>query len=223
MVAAEGSGNVGMPGPLFGRSMPRLEDPPLLRGAGRFVDDIEIPGALHVAFLRSPVAHAHLRAVDAAPARALPGVHAVLLYADLRPLLTGNRIPQSLPSAAIRFDVDPIVLAHQELCYVGEPIAMVVAESRRIAEDALALIDLDFEPLPAVVDPCAGLEPGAPKARLDCPDNLVARQTIDYGDVDGAFASAAHRIAERFRLHKGGGHSIETRGIASASIRWTMC
>ena len=214
MVAAEGSGNVGMPGSLFGRSMPRLEDPPLLRGTGRFVDDIEIPGALHVAFLRSPVAHARLRSVDTTGARALPGVHAVLVYDDLRPLLTGDRIPQALPSAAIRFDVDPIVLAHQELCYVGEPIAMVVADSRRIAEDALALIELDFEPLPAVVDPCLGLEPGAPKARLDCPDNLVARQSIDYGDIDGAFASAAHRIAERFRLHKGGGHSIETRGIA---------
>src|SRR5215207_1344786 len=91
---------------------------------------------------------------------------------------------------------------------------MVVAESRRIAEDALALIALDLEELPAVTDPVAGLAPGAPKARLDCPDNLVARQSIDYGDVDGAFAQAAHRIKERYRLHKGGGHSIETRGIA---------
>ena len=67
-----------------------------------------------------------------------------------------------------------------------------------------------------MIDPCAGLAPGAPRARLDCPDNLVARHVIDYGDVDGAFAKAAHRIAERFRLHKGGGHSIETRGVVAA-------
>ena len=121
-------------------------------------------------------------------------MHAVLTYADLRPLLTSDRIPQALPAGAIRFDVDPYVLAKDEVTYVGEPVALVVADSRRIAEDALALIALDLEPLPAVLDPVAGLEPGAPKARLDCPDNLVARQSIDYGDVDGAFAKAAHRI-----------------------------
>ena len=90
-----------------------------------------------------------------------------------------------MPSGAIRFHVDPYVLAKDEVTYVGEPIAMVVAESRRVAEDALALIALDLEELPAVTDPVAGLEPGAPKARLDCPDNLVARQSIDYGDIDG--------------------------------------
>ncbi len=194
--------------------MTRVEDGPLLRGLGRFVDDLDIQGALHVAFLRSPVAHGRLNRIDASAAKALPGVHAVLTFADLRPLLTSDRIPQALPSSAIRFHVDPYVLAKDEVTYAGEPVAMVVADSRRVAEDALALIALDLEELPAVVDPFAGLEAGAPKARLDCPDNLVARQSIDYGDVDGAFANAAHRIKERFRLHKGGGHSIESRGVA---------
>jgi carbon-monoxide dehydrogenase large subunit len=194
--------------------MTRVEDGPLLRGLGRFVDDLDIPGALHVAFLRSPVAHGRLKNIDASAAKAFPGVHAVLTFADLRPLLTADRIPQALPSGAIRFHVDPYVLAKDEVTYAGEPVAMVVAGSRRVAEDALALIALDLEELPAVTDPFAGLEPGAPKARLDCPDNLVARQSIDYGDVDGAFAKAAHRIKARFRLHKGGGHSIETRGVA---------
>jgi carbon-monoxide dehydrogenase large subunit len=194
--------------------MVRVEDGPLLRGRGRYVDDLDIPGALHVAFLRSPVAHGRLKSIDASAAKAAPGIHAVLTFADLRPLLSGDRIPQSLPSGAIRFHVDPIVLAKDEVTYVGEPVAMVVADSRRIAEDALALIALDLEELPAVTDPVAGLAPGAPKARMDCPDNLVARQAIDYGDIDGGFAKAAHRIKARFRLHKGGGHSIETRGIA---------
>ena len=199
---------------LIGRRMLRVEDGPLLRGQGRFVDDLPMPDALHVAFLRSPVAHGRLKRIDVSGAKTQPGVHAVLTFADLRPLLTSDRIPQALPSGAIRFHVDPQVLVKDEATYVGEPIAMVIAQSRRLTEDALMSIALDIEPLSAVTDPFAGLEPGAPRARLDCPDNLVARQSIDYGDIEGAFENAAHRIKERFRLHKGGGHSIETRGIA---------
>jgi carbon-monoxide dehydrogenase large subunit len=198
---------------LIGRRMTRVEDGPLLRGQGRFVDDLRMPDALHVAFLRSPVAHGLLKSIDVSVAKAQPGVHAVLTFADLRPLLTSDRIPQALPSGAIRFDVDPQVLVQDEATYVGEPLAMVVASSRRIAEDALPLIAFDIEPLPAVTDPFTGLEPGAPKARMDSPDNLVARQSIDYGDIDAAFAKAAHHIKEHYRLHKGGGHSIEPRGI----------
>src|ERR1700754_1312757 len=149
------------------------------------------------AFLRSPVAHGLLKSIDVSTAKAQPGVHAVLTFADLRPLLTSDRIPQALPSGAIRFDVDPQVLVKDEATYVGEPIAMVVAQSRRIAEDALTSITFDIEPLPAVTDPFDGLEPGAHKARMDCPDNLVAQQSIDYGDIDGAFAKAAHRVKDR--------------------------
>jgi carbon-monoxide dehydrogenase large subunit len=201
--------------PLFGRSMPRIEDVPLLRGAARFVDDIALPGLLHVAVLRSPIAHARLRAIDTAMAPAVAGVHAVLTYANLRPLLTGDRIPLAIPTGAIRVHVDPYPLVHEEICYVGEPIALVIAETRAIAEDAAALIEIETEPLPAVLNPCAGLEPGAPRARLDCPDNLVACHLIDYGDVEGAFAKAEHRFAERFRLHKGGGHAIEARGLVA--------
>ena len=197
----------------FGRSVLRVEDHKLLRGAGRFVDDIALPGVLHAAFVRSPIAHGKIRRIDTAAARALEGVQAVLTYADLRPLMTGDRIPLALPSAAIRFDADPVWLAKNEVCHVGEPVAMVVAASRRVAEDAARLVALDIEPLPAIVDPFAAVAPGAPRVRLDCPDNLVARAAIDYGDVDKAFAGAAHRVAERFHLHKGGGHSIEPRGV----------
>ena len=198
---------------LLGRRILRVEDGPLLRGQGRFVDDIRLSGALHAAFLRSPHAHAKLRGIDAAKARILPGVHAVFTYADLRPHLTSDRIPLALPSAAIRFDVDPFVLARDELTYVGEPIALVVADTRAIAEDAVRLIEIDSEPLPAVTDPVAGLLPGAFKARLDCPANLVAQHLLKYGDAAAAFVKAPHRIAQRFRLNKGGGHSIETRAV----------
>ena len=184
-----------------------------MRGRGRFVDDITLPGLLHASFVRSPVAHARLGGVDATAARALPGVRAVLTYKDLRPIIPCDRTPLALPVAAIRHHVDPSWLAEKELCFAGEPVAMAVAESRAIAEDAANLVTLDFEELPPVLDPVAGLEPGAPKARLDCPDNLVAAWTLKYGDVERAFAQAAHRVAQRFRIHKGGGHAIEARGV----------
>jgi carbon-monoxide dehydrogenase large subunit len=184
-----------------------------LRGQGRFVGDIELPGMLHGAFLRSAVAHGRLLSVDVRAAEALPGVRRVLTYRDIRPLLSCDRIPLATPSSAIRFHIDPFVLARDEVCHVGEPIALVVAESRAVAEDALALIEVEIEPLSSVVDPRIGLTQSAPLARLDCPDNLVARMTAGYGDIDQAFATASHVITETIHLHKGGGHSIETRGV----------
>jgi carbon-monoxide dehydrogenase large subunit len=200
---------------LIGHRIPRLEDGPLLRGRGRFVDDIAVGGLLHAAFLRSTCAHAIIKRIEPTRARAAAGVRAVLTFAELRPLLTSDRIPLALPSAAIRFDVDPPCLAVREVCHVGEPIALVVAASRALAEDAVRLIEIDYEPLPLVLDPRAGVASGAPKARLDCPDNLVARHVINYGDVDAALAAAPHTIQECFRLNKGGGHSIETRGVVA--------
>src|SRR5215813_12553625 len=112
---------------LLGRSVPRLEDAKLLRGAGRFVDDLDLPGLLHATFIRSPIAHGRIRRVDAAKARALPGVCAVLTHGELRPVLACDRIPLALPLLAIRFHVDPYALARDEVCYVDEPIALVVA------------------------------------------------------------------------------------------------
>ncbi len=200
----------------IGARTPRVEDARLLRGRGRFLDDIKAGNALIAAFVRSPVAHAKIKRIALAAARALPGVQAVYGYADLRPLLTGDRIPQALPSGAIRFNVDPPVLAHDEVCYVGEPLAIVIAQTRAIAEDAAALVEMEFETLPAVLDPRAGMDKGAPKARVDCPDNLVARHHLKYGDCDQGFAAAALRIKDCFRLNKGGGHSLETRGVLAA-------
>ncbi len=200
----------------LGQSSARLEHAALIRGKGRYIDDIKLDRQLNAVFLRSPMAHGRILEVDAAQALALPGVHAVYLYKDLRALLSHDRIPVAMASKAIRFDVDPYVLSHEEICHVGEPIALVLADSRHIAEDAAALIFVDIEPLPVVVDPRAGLQDGAPLARLDCPSNLVAQTTAAYGDVDAAFAKAAHVVAEQFRVHKGGGHSIEPRGVVAS-------
>ncbi len=197
----------------IGASLPRIEDAALLRGGGRFLDDIKVDNALAAVFVRSPVAHAILKAVRTDAARELPGVRAVFTYGDLRRILAQDRVPLTLPSGAIRFNVEPPVLVRDEICYVGEPIALIVADTRAIAEDAAGLVELDFEPLPAVLDPRAGVGKGAPKTRLDCPDNLVAQHVIRYGDSGQAFAAAAFRLKDCFHLHKGGGHSMEPRGV----------
>ena len=109
---------------------PRLEDEPLLRGKGRFVDDIHLPGMLEAAFVRSAEPHALIRLVDKAAALALPGVHAVLTLDDLRPHVTTERLAVGLPSPAYRQQADRAILAGDEVVHVGEPIAIVVAESR---------------------------------------------------------------------------------------------
>jgi len=202
---------------LLGASVPRCEDERLLRGRAKFVDDLQIPNLLEATFVRSPMAHARIRSIDVSVAKAHPGVRAIYLYADLRALLACDRVPAAVPAKTIRFDVDPCVLADKETCYVGEPIVLIVADDRRIAEDAAALVQIDFEPLPVVVDLEEAVKPGAPRARLDCPDNIVARWTIGYGDVAGKLAQSHHRVRKRFRLHKGGAHSMETRGLI---VRW---
>jgi aerobic carbon-monoxide dehydrogenase large subunit len=163
--AAKGNMSSELLGDLIGRSVPRVEDARLLRGQARYIDDIVLPDMLHAVFARSRSAHARIKSADTAAAKALPGVHAVLLYADLRPLLTCDRIPLALAAAAVKFDAEPSCLVDNEACYAGEPIALVVADNRPTAEDAAALIEVDYDELPAVTDPYEGLQPGASRAR----------------------------------------------------------
>ena len=144
--------------------MRRLEDPDLLTGRGRFVDDITLPDMLEAAFVRSPHAHAAIRGIDATVARAAPGVHAVFTLADFKPHLTTTRLAVALPSPAIKQVMDRPVLADDEVVHVGEPVAIVIAESRYLAEDAAALVDVDYEPLPVAADCRDALAAGAPRA-----------------------------------------------------------
>src|SRR3984957_1488731 len=129
-------------GSWIGRSVPRVEDAVLLRGGASFVDDLPFPDALHACFVRSPLAHGMLRNIDIKAARAVPGVHAVLCFSDLRAVLTMDDIPLNLPAGGLRFDVNPTCLAIEEVSYAGEPVAIVLAESRRIAEVARACVEL---------------------------------------------------------------------------------
>lgn len=200
---------------LQGASVPRLEDGALLRGEGRFVDDLSFPGMLHAAFVRSPHAHAAMRGIDKTAALAVPGVRAVLTLKDLRPYLRNERLVVALPSSSYRQERNRWALAGDEAVHVGEPIAVVVADDRYIAEDALALLAVDYEPLPAASDCRAALAPGAPKVHRDAPHNLLAEFSMGYGDADQAFARAAHVFRESLWMHRGGSHSIECRGAVA--------
>ena len=145
----------------FGARITRLEDPALLTGRGQFVDDVNLPGTLHAAFVRSPHAHARFRPIDSAAARAMPGVHAVLTADDMPPRIATGMIPMLVPNPAIRTPRTQIALARDEVCYVGQTVAVVVADSRALAEDAAAAVEIDYEPLPAVSDARDAVKPGA--------------------------------------------------------------
>ena len=204
-----------MTGDFIGSPIRRLEDAALLTGADRFVDDIELPGTVEAAFVRSPHPHALIRSVDSSAARNLRGVHAVFSYADLAPLLTKNLIPPDNPKLKFAESTKAIVLAEEEVCYVGEIVAIVLADSRYVAEDAVALIDVTYEVLPSVSDCRDALAPDAPRVHRDAPDNVVARFRTEYGDCRPAFAAAAHVLALSLKQHRGSGHPIEGRGIVA--------
>ena len=136
----------------IGQPIARVEDAALLTGAGRFVDDVPVVGALEAAFVRSSFAHARIKSIDVSAARTAPGVRAVLAYADIRPLLTQDRMPLELRVEPLPPNVTPYPLAKDEVVFAGEAIVAVIAESRYAAEDAAALVQVDYEPLPAVAD-----------------------------------------------------------------------
>jgi carbon-monoxide dehydrogenase large subunit len=200
----------------LGARVTRLEDPALLTGKGRFVDDVKLPGALHACFVRSPHGHARLGAIDASAALALPGVHAVLTAADLPEPMRSERIPNLMTNPAIKIMRTQHALAREEVCYVGEAVAVVIADNRYIAEDAAALVQVDYDVLPAVSDCRDAVKPGAPRAHSDIEDNVAAFVRMEFGDVDAAFAQAPHVFAETLWLHRGGGMALETRAVTAS-------
>jgi len=195
----------------IGASVARLEDRALLTGNARFVDDLACAGALVAAFARSAHAHALIRGVDADAARAVPGVVAVLTLDDLAPVMRQRRMIRTSNSGTQLGRSWPFALADGEVSFVGEPIAIVIAADRYIAEDAAALVDVDYDVLPAVTD-CRTAE-RAPGVRRELPSNQVITYTVAYGDIDAAFAKAAHVLHENLWIHRGAAHSLEGRGI----------
>jgi carbon-monoxide dehydrogenase large subunit len=209
----------------FGASVKRREDPRLLRGQGRFVDDIQLPGLLHAAFLRSPHAHARIRAIRTSAAARLPGVIRVFTFEDLarwmKPLPVFGSPPPGL-AARVEFRLKHAAqypLARDRVRYVGEAVAVVVAESPYVAADAVELIEVDYEPAPAVTDPRAGGEAGAPLVHPEWGDNVAVAFTHSVGDPAGAFRDAAVVVYERFKIQRYVGMPLEPRGVVASYDR----
>ena len=191
MSGATASGN------WIGATPHRVEDEALLRGRGRFIDDLSpVPGAMHLALVRSPFAHARIRSIDAEAARAAPGVLAVLTGADLaavgRPL-----------GAVIRGATEHHAVAVEVVRYAGEPVAVVVARDRYLAEDAAELVDVDYEPLEAVIDPLDAAAAG----------HVVSDRSFRYGDPDAAFAAAHTTVRGRFPFGRWIATPVECFGV----------
>jgi len=193
----------------------RLEDLALLTGKGRYVDDIHLPGMLEVAFVRSPHGHAVIRSIDVTAALELPGVHAIYTHTDVIQALTSDHIPPDELVESFPTTTWPYILPEDEVCFVGEAVAAVVADTRYIAEDAVALVDVDYDPLPAVSDCRSAADPGGATVHRHAGDNIVTRFTTEYGDIEAAFAEAAHVFEFSLKQHRGGAHSIEGRGVVA--------
>lgn len=200
-----------------GESVPRNEDLRLLTGRALFVDDVQLEGMLHAAFLRSDHAHALIRGIDVAAARARPGVVAVFTAEDLGdywqpgPLL----VPPPPVEGLIFNQATQVPLAKERVRHVGEPIVLVVAESRYLAEDALAEIVVDYEPLDPAVDLEGALEPGAPLIHPQFGSNLAAHVAQKHGDYERARADADLVISRRFFYDRGAAAAIENRAVAA--------
>ena len=191
----------------------RNEDPRLLRGLGCFVDDVDPPGVLHAAILRSPYGHARIGRIDTSVALAHPGVRAVYTAADLGDF--NQPAPLVVPHPSLTHGRTQRPLAEGKVCYIGEAVAMVVAEDRYMAEDAVGLIDVEWEPLPTVVDFRVAHEPDQPLVHDDVPNNIAARLEQVVGDPESAFHQAAHVFEEHLFIERSCGSPIETRGVVA--------
>jgi carbon-monoxide dehydrogenase large subunit len=206
----------------FGAAVKRREDPRFLRGEARFVDDVKLVGMLHAAFLRSPHAHARIAGVRTQAAAAMPGVARVFTFADLerwmKPLPLFGAVPPGLADA-IHFDIrqaPQYALCRDRARHVGEIVAMVVADTRARAEDAAERIEVDWEPLPVVVDMRSAAQPSAPLLHPEWGTNVAIAFSHGIGDADTAFAAAEVTISETFHIQRYVGMPIECRGVVAA-------
>jgi carbon-monoxide dehydrogenase large subunit len=203
---------------VVGQRVSRNEDERLLTGRALFVDDVELPGMLHAAFVRSPHAHARLGAIDVERARRRPGVAAIFTAEDLGAYWQpGPLLVPPPPIERCEFNQrTQVPLARDKVRHVGEAVAVVLADSRYLAEDALVDIDVDYEPLPAVVDLEAAIAPGASLVHDDLPSNVAAHVLQDKGDWEAARASADVVIARRLTYDRGTAAAMENRGVVAA-------
>jgi carbon-monoxide dehydrogenase large subunit len=193
---------------IIGARIKRTEDPRLLTGQGAYTDDRQVPRVLHAAFRRSDQSHARIRAIDCTAARAAPGVVAVFTAEDL-----ADHVKVLVATSRMKnYYATPFLpLARGKVRYVGEPVVGVVAQSRYQAEDALELINIEYEPLPFVVDPEQAVQDGAPLLHDEAGTNVVVSREFKRGDVDAELAKAPVRVSGRFRMRRKTPVAIEPR------------
>jgi carbon-monoxide dehydrogenase large subunit len=213
---------------MVGAPVKRKEDPRLITGSSVYVDDLQLPGMVHLAIVRSPYAHANITGIDTSAARAMPGVVAVITARDLAKVLRSKypveayEGPGERPEEQIADELENIPvpgvqpLAMHRVRFVGEPVAAVVAASKAQAEDAAASVQVDYEPLPTVVDPYVARQPGAPRLYAEAPNNVGVRYHTVVGDVDAALADAAITFNAKIRAPRCLPMPMETRGIVAA-------
>ena len=196
----------------IGKDIKRHEDPALLMGTAIYTNDVSLPGMLHAAVLRSPYAHARIVSIDTSAAKKLPGVYAVLTGRE------ATEVIGPLPA----FCAEPVVehaIAVEKVRYAGEAVVVVAAESRYIAEDALELVQIEWESLPPVIDVLEAMKPDAPKVHENLPSNIVFEHIFTFGDVDGDFARADHIIKRRLRWPRRG-PTRQSPGAWRSAPRW---
>jgi aerobic carbon-monoxide dehydrogenase large subunit len=200
-----------------GASIKRSEDPRILTGAGRYVDDIKLPGMLHAAFVRSPLAHARVLSVDVSAALALPGVAAVLTGADLEAMTVPG--PDALMALMGWTGPTPefTLLATDKVRFVGDPVAVVIAESRYLAEDGCELVEVEYDDLPPVMNAAFALDPSSPPLFANLGDNIARPHArSEFGDVAGTFVSADRVLDFRIDVHRHQNVPMEGRGCVAS-------
>jgi carbon-monoxide dehydrogenase large subunit len=205
---------------LFGSGIKRREDPRLITGAATYTDDVKLPGLTYAAILRSPYAHATITRLDVAAARRAPGVLAVYTGADLKERLVPVPCAWNVPNCDLKVPPHP-QLAYEKARYVGDGVALVVAETRAAARDALDLIDVEYEPLPAGVDPEKMAKPGAPTLHADVPNNIAFTWIVAGGDAERAFAEAEVRVKQRIVQQRLAPTAMEPRAAVASYNRGT--
>ena len=214
--------NESVQAPFIGRSITRREDRRLLTGRGQFVADFELPHMLHAAFVRSPLAHARIEAIDLARAAAAPGVVYALGGPELAQMVppvpdTQLTLPRKWTTQVQHKFINPQqpLLSYDKVRHVGEAVAVIVAETRHAAEDAAQLVGLDLDPLPAVLDPEAALSARATIVHDRFGTNLIGGFTIEKGDANAAIARAPRKLKRRFHHHRYAAMPMECRGVVA--------
>ena len=199
----------------IGKKAKRVEDYRLLTGNAKYLDDIKLPGMLHAVFVRSTYAHAEIIKVSIDAAKKISGVYDIITAKELTENKVSDRLPLAFPSGLLHSSAMPKILAEKEVLYVGEPIAIVLAENRFIAEDAAGLVEVEYFPLVPVSDARRGCEQNSSKASSNTTSNVMKKFTVNCGSEhqSAKFVKTTGSFSEQFTIHRGKANPIETRGI----------